>query len=414
MGRFFSDEVEQALEYIYYNVRLGKGQEGFQLLEKASAAGDGDASCILARCYAGPQYVWREHGFPEDDDRVVELLHKSVEQKSAIGVLVSIRCGELSEEREKTMPFSSLQEVFDIVLEKAMGGEPFCQYCIGNTYFWWDFIRIQKREPDTFPSTAEFRKFVMENLYKCEDWFKKAYEGGLYHAGNNLRNFYLKGEEGLVPARPELAKEVFRIGAEKGYPIHQLLWAEELEKQDKKEEALQLYKLAADGGQRDAWYYIAQFYEEGKVVEQDIPFAIQCYERCLDHPDVTTGCHNALGKIYYTGNGVPQDHVKGYEYMKYAYDRGSKWGLYWLGRACFTGEGTKQDYFTARKYFEEMNWNYWHASYMLGYIYCHGLDVPEDIEKGVGLLQKAGTQHPEVAEELKNYKKTLFGKWKRK
>ena len=32
MGRFFSDPVEQALRYIYYDLRSGRGQEGFRLL----------------------------------------------------------------------------------------------------------------------------------------------------------------------------------------------------------------------------------------------------------------------------------------------------------------------------------------------------------------------------------------------
>ena len=45
MGKFFSDDVETALQYIYYDnrLRLHRGQEGFDLLVKASEAGDGDA-----------------------------------------------------------------------------------------------------------------------------------------------------------------------------------------------------------------------------------------------------------------------------------------------------------------------------------------------------------------------------------
>ena len=46
MGKFFSDVVEQALKDIYYDVTTGRGQESFRRLEQASAAGDGDASCI--------------------------------------------------------------------------------------------------------------------------------------------------------------------------------------------------------------------------------------------------------------------------------------------------------------------------------------------------------------------------------
>ena len=93
MGQFFSDVVEQALQNIYYDVRTGRGQESFRQLEQASASGDGDASCILARCLCGYQYTWSGHGFPEDDRRAEKLMRKSVEQGSAVGVLVALRSG---------------------------------------------------------------------------------------------------------------------------------------------------------------------------------------------------------------------------------------------------------------------------------------------------------------------------------
>ena len=135
MGRFFSDAVETALRDLYYQMWTGRGREAFRLLEQASDAGDGDASCLLARCLCGSQYVWDGHGFPEDGRRATGLLHKSVEQGSALGVLICLRSGELKPYLEKKMPFSSLQEAFNIVLDKAEAGEPFCQYTIGNSYF---------------------------------------------------------------------------------------------------------------------------------------------------------------------------------------------------------------------------------------------------------------------------------------
>ena len=112
MGKCFSDAVEQALRYIYYDLRAGKGSEGFRILKEASDAGDGDASCILARCFCGNQYVWSGHQFPEDDDMATRLIHKSVEQGSGIGVLVALRTGELTPSLEKKMPFASLEEAF--------------------------------------------------------------------------------------------------------------------------------------------------------------------------------------------------------------------------------------------------------------------------------------------------------------
>ena len=57
VGRFFSDRVETALKYIYYDMGAGRGQEGFQLLQQAVWDGDADACCLLARCLYGPEYT---------------------------------------------------------------------------------------------------------------------------------------------------------------------------------------------------------------------------------------------------------------------------------------------------------------------------------------------------------------------
>ena len=46
-------------------------------------------------------------------------------------------------------------------------------------------------------------------------------------------------------------------------------------------------------------------------------------------------------------------------------------------------------------------------------MYCNGLGVPTDIAKGVEYLQKA-SEVPDAKEELRHYKKTLFGKWVRR
>ena len=40
------------------------------------------------------------------------------------------------------MPFANLKEAFAKVLEMANTGDAFCQYTIGNSYFWGDFIDI--------------------------------------------------------------------------------------------------------------------------------------------------------------------------------------------------------------------------------------------------------------------------------
>ncbi len=411
MERALSAEVKQALQDIYYNERTGKGQEAFALLEKASAAGDGDATCVLARCLCGYQYVWRGHGFPEDDDRATQLLHKSVEQGSALGVLVALRSGELDSEAEKKMPFADLQEAFSVALGMAEAGDAFCQYVVANSYFWWDFVRIQGKGPDAFPNLAAYKAYLKENISKCEDWFWKAFHGGMYLAANNLNRYYTQGDEDIIAPRPEKAKGLWKIGAEYGHPIQQAIYAEELEKEGRKEEALHWFKEAAEGGHPGAWTDVGRCYFEGIGTAKDEVYAVQCFEREI--PKGNIAAHNRLGKAYYTGRGVRQDYAEAFRLFAAAYDMGSTWGVYYLGKCCFEGWGTLRDYERARMFLEKVDWDNSDAAYMLGYIYGRGLGVAEDIPKAVSYLQKAGKQ-PEAVEELKGYKRTLFGKWVRR
>lgn len=416
MGKIFSDAVEQALQYIYYDMRAGRGKEGFQLLEQASAAGDGDASCVLARCLSGHQYVWECHGFPEDEKRARKLLHQSVAQGSALGVLVALRSGELTPSVQKKMPFAGLQEAFDIVLHNAEEGDAFCQYTIGNCYFWWDFLRIQGKGKDSFPDEAAFKAYLRENVSQCEVWFQRALKNGMYFAGNNLSHYYANGDEDIIAPQPEKAKDVWRIGALVGYPIHQYVYAGELRKAGQEEEALRWYKLAAEGGELDAWYYVGHAYQEGKVVAKDPAYAAECYQKRLTWPkssNAQVGCANALGAMYYDGEGVEKNYDEAFRLLDYAHSKGSTWGICYLGKCYFRGWGTPQDFVKARECLEQVDWTNKEAFYMLGTIYGRGLGVPEDIKKGVEYLQKAGS-NKEAKEELLKYRKTLFGKWVRR
>lgn len=416
MGKCFSDAVEQALTYIYYDLRAGKGAEGLALLEQASAAGDGDASCVLARCYCGMQYVWSGHDFPEDDERAVELIHKAVEQGSGIGVLVALRTGELTPSLERRMPFGSLQEAFDSVLEKAEAGDAFSQYTVANSYFWWDFLRIQGKGRDSFSSEGAFKAYLKENISKCEDWFQKAFQGGMYFAANNLNRYYSQGDEDIIAPRPELAKDLFQRGAGMGYPIHQWIYGEELEKEGRLPEALHWYQQAAEGGQLECWYHVGNAFEEGKGTEKDLAYAASCYKKGLAQKKDSkerVGCANGLGSMYYEGTGVEKDYAKAFQLLKYGYEHNTTYGVCYLGKCYFRGWGTQQDYRKAREFLEQVDWTNREAFYMLGVIYGQGLGVPADIKKGVEYLQKAGN-NKEAKEELLKYKKTLFGKWVRR
>ena len=325
---------------------------------------------------------------------------------------MALRTGELTPQVRARMPFASLQEAFDVVLEKAQMGDAFCQYTVGNAYFWWDFLEIQGKGRESFASQQAFKAYLKENISKCEDWFWKAFRGGMYYAGNNLSRYYEKGDEDIIAPRPEKAEGIWRMGAELGYPIHQYIYAKDLDQAGRKQEALKWHEKAAANGETKSWYYVGLAYEEGKIVGKNLSYAAQCYERGLK-PSGSVGCYNRLGALYFKGEGVPQDHEKGVKLLTKAYEEENNWGCVYLGKAYLKGLGVGQDYRKAREFLEKVTWNNEEVFYLLGVIYAQGLGVPADIKKGVEYLHKAGNR-ADAKEELLKYKKTLFGKWVRR
>ena len=308
MGRFFSDPVERALKYIYYDLRARRGQEGFQLLQQAVQDGDADACCLLARCLYGPEYTWPGHNFPVDEQAGDEFMRRSVLEGSAIGALLSLRCGVMNRKLAQAMPMS-LQEAYDIVLDKAEHGEPLCQMIIGNAYYWGDFPEIQGKTRENFDSDDAVQSYLRENYAKCEDWLWRSLRSGLASGGVNLANFYREGKEGLISPRPEKAIEVYRYGAEKGYPSYLFYYANELYDQENKGEAFDLYRRAAEAGEPRAFFWAGYSYELGQGVPKDNARAAQYYQQALSAPiQEKVNPANRLGMFYYDGNGVERDY----------------------------------------------------------------------------------------------------------
>ena len=222
--------------------------------------------------------------------------------------------------------------------------------------------------------------------------------------------------EGVPSPRQAEEREVDRYGAEKGYPDCLCFYADDIYGENRAE-AFELYRRSAKLGEPRAFFWAGLSYELGEGVEKDVRQAAEYYQRTLAAPVYASrdGAANRLGAFYFNGQGVEQDYAKAFQLLKWAYDQSNtnNWGAYYLGACYAYGRGTQQDYAAARKFLEMVDWNNRSAFYLLGYLYARGLGGPEDIAKGVEYLQKAG-DHAEAKEELRHYKKTLFGKWVRR
>ena len=413
MAYTLSAPVCDALKYIYYDMRAGRAAEGLALLESSSAAGDGDASCILGRCLMGPRYAWKYHRFPTDEKRALELLRLSLHQGSALGVIALIRESELTAQLEREMKFPDLVSAFAAVIEAAEGGDAYCALMAGEAYAGHDFLRICGKDRSSFDSDESYNKYVAANEAKCDAFYRRAFRGGMYVAGDALIDRTDDENAFLTDKLPPKAVEILHEGAELGYPPHQLRYAEQLKASDTPADAVKWYRLAAEGGELDAWYKLGMCALKGECMVKDLKTAVSCFEHALDDDELEVRCCNQLGAIYYKGgDGMEPNYDLSYKYLKYAYDKGSRYGVYFLGKMCFFGTGTAQDYVAARKYLEQMDWHYWRKNYMLGCIYGQGLGVEVDCERAVEELKKA-EHHHDAKEELAHYKKKLFGGWKR-
>lgn len=413
MGRYFSDVVDKAVEDLYYCCDNDKAKAAADALLSAAKEGDGDACYFLSRCFSGTCYSWEYHPFTENEAAAYAMLHQAVSLGSAAAVLGALRMDMLTPELREIMPFSGVQEAWERVLEKAEKGCPFCQYMIGNTYYFLDVIEIGDHKESDFPDRRAWEEWERRQLEQCIPWFEKAFSGGMILAGRNYVHYYQRGRGDLIPPQPELAVPIMRRGAERGYPEWMYAYANHLAyKEENHKEALPWALKAAETGHLWGWHIVGDIYWEGKAVERDLPYALQCYEKTAAYGNDSYACRQ-LGTMYFHSYGTAVDYARAVQWLEK--DEEPEYFRYDLLGICYLlGRGCPQDPARGKALLERSK-NTPYKSYGLGMMYAQGIGVQEDIEKGVEHLKDARNHNYEpAAEALKRYRKSLFGVWRRR
>ena len=335
MAQYFTDRLQKVFHMIFMSYNQQTAQEGLRLLESIvnnqssitkpsqyelrnattvqGSTGEskseevyknsfspeerelGDAYALLARVYAGPRFTWAESGFPEDNMRTYQCLHDSIRRHSPIGTLQALRiAGSITPTVRRDMQLS-FDDAFRVVFDYAQKNDAYCQYIIGNVFFWGDYHTItpakQLLAPDkasfgqrlqrvlqskslregiaTLRGTADEETLQAKSREHAKFWFKKALEQGLAMFQGNLRNIYI--DEGDY----ENARRVARSAAELGNPTMMLYTGLDHHEKGEFTEAFTWFTKGADLGQPECIAELADYYYhfyEQPMLRATIPY----------------------------------------------------------------------------------------------------------------------------------------------
>ena len=335
MAQYFTDRLQRVFHMIFMSYNQQTAQEGLRLLESIvnnqsnitkpsqyelrnattvqGSTGEskseevyknsfspeerelGDAYALLARVYAGPRFTWAESGFPEDNMRTYQCLHDSIRRNSPIGTLQALRiAGSITPTVRRDMQLS-FDDAFRVVFDYAQKNDAYCQYIIGNVFFWGDYHTItpakQLLAPDkasfgqrlqrvlqskslregiaTLRGTADEETLQAKSREHAKFWFKKALEQGLAMFQGNLRNIYI--DEGDY----ENARRVARSAAELGNPTMMLYTGLNHHEKGEFTEAFTWFTKGADLGQPECIAELADYYYhfyEQPMLRATIPY----------------------------------------------------------------------------------------------------------------------------------------------
>ena len=320
MAQYFTDRLQKVFHMIFMSYNQQTAQEGLRLLESIvnnqssitkpsqyelrnattvqGSTGEstseevyknsfspeerelGDAYALLARVYAGPRFTWAESGFPEDNMRTYQCLHDSIRRNSPIGTLQALRiAGSITPTVRRDMQLS-FDDAFRIVCDYAKKDDAYCQYIIGNVFFWGDYHTITPAKQLLAPDKASFGQRLQRVLQSkslregiatlrgtadeetlqakarehAKLWFNKALNQGLAMFQGNLRNIYI--DEGDY----ENARRVARSAAELGNPTMMLYTGLDHHEKGEFTEAFTWFTKGADLGQPECIAELADYY----------------------------------------------------------------------------------------------------------------------------------------------------------
>ncbi|MDC5392139.1 sel1 repeat family protein [Acinetobacter baumannii] len=174
------------------------------------------------------------------------------------------------------------------------------------------------------------------------------------------------------------------------------------------DKAVYWFEKAAKRGEEDAKYNLGVIYISDNSKYRNVKKAMEIFLEGMGKNDAES--INQLGIIYKDCIDTSVDNTKALSLLKQAANLGSNSAQFNLGIMYFKGQGVKQDFIEARKWFERAyktggNIN---AAYTLAGMYYEGRGGSKDIEKALNLYQFAADHgDQEAAKNIEIIKKNM-------
>lgn len=156
---------------------------------------------------------------------------------------------------------------------------------------------------------------------------------------------------------------------------------------EEKEEALMLFKRAADMGNDSGMRNTGYSYSLGLGCTPDKKLAAEWYERAGQHGNAKAQCN--LGVLFEFGHGVPKSDEDAAEMYLMSAKNGYSRGQTNIGCMYLEGRGIDRDVFEAEKWLTMSGTP--RARYHLARMYLYGIGIEKDEIRGMGHLESAST-----------------------
>lgn len=172
--------------------------------------------------------------------------------------------------------------------------------------------------------------------------------------------------------------------------------------------AFELFRAEAEKGNVLALHDLGKMYRNGLSGEENIPKALQCFEKALQgfltlEPTakrLRDYLQYRIGKMYALGYGTEQDYAKAIAWLEKSAAAGNKFAQYSLGSLYYYGYGVSQSYEKAFEYYKlSADPDNAYACYETAKMLRDGIGIEKNTEQTEVYFQKAYNGFQKIADE---------------